>query len=132
MMTAAENPTVRSTLHISFLDINLLHARSIGNVWTDLTRSTLYVLLPLAVGMIVKNRSERWAARVRPVVEAVSNLSMILALALLIGLNFSAMLGTFRSDPRTRSEFLELIKLRPGAMSARDMSASASLACITD
>jgi len=44
----------------------------------------------------------------------------------------SAMLGTFRSDPRTRSEFLELIKLRPGAMSARDMSASASLACITD
>jgi len=44
----------------------------------------------------------------------------------------SAMLGTFRSDPRTRSEFLELIKLRPGAVSARDMSASASLACITD
>src|ERR1051326_2524469 len=27
----------------------------------------------------------------------------------------SAMLGTFRSDPRTRSEFLELIKLRAGA-----------------
>ena len=44
----------------------------------------------------------------------------------------SAMLGTFRSDPRTRSEFLELIKLRPGAMSARELSASASLACITD
>src|SRR5215472_10772280 len=44
----------------------------------------------------------------------------------------SAMLGTFRSDPRTRSEFLELIKLRAGAISARDMSASASLACITD
>src|SRR5215471_11404526 len=44
----------------------------------------------------------------------------------------SAMLGTFRSDPRTRSEFLELIKLRAGATSARDMSASASLACISD
>jgi GTP cyclohydrolase IA len=44
----------------------------------------------------------------------------------------SAMLGTFHSDPRTRSEFLELIKLRPGAVSARDMSASTSLACITD
>ena len=44
----------------------------------------------------------------------------------------SAMLGTFHSDPRTRSEFLELIKLRPGAVSARNMSASASLACVID
>ena len=44
----------------------------------------------------------------------------------------SAMLGTFRSDPRTRSEFLELIKLRAALTSARDMSASASLACISD
>jgi GTP cyclohydrolase I len=44
----------------------------------------------------------------------------------------SAMLGTFHSDPRTRSEFLELIKLRPGTAISRDMSASASLACITD
>src|SRR5262245_13682597 len=44
----------------------------------------------------------------------------------------SAMLGTFRSDPRTRSEFLELIKLRAGVTSAREMSASVSLACVTD
>jgi GTP cyclohydrolase IA len=44
----------------------------------------------------------------------------------------SAMLGTFRSDPRTRSEFLELIKLRAAATPARDMSASAGLACITE
>ena len=44
----------------------------------------------------------------------------------------SAMLGTFGSDPRTRSEFLELIKLRAGAMSAREMSASVNLACISD
>jgi GTP cyclohydrolase I len=44
----------------------------------------------------------------------------------------SAMLGTFRSDPRTRSEFLELIKLRTGATSAREMIASGSLACIEE
>jgi GTP cyclohydrolase I len=44
----------------------------------------------------------------------------------------SAMLGTFHSDPRTRSEFLELIKLRAGVTSAREMSASATLACITE
>jgi GTP cyclohydrolase I len=44
----------------------------------------------------------------------------------------SAMLGTFHSDPRTRSEFLELIKLRAAVTSTRDIGASASLACITD
>ena len=44
----------------------------------------------------------------------------------------SAMLGTFRSNPKTRSEFLELIKLRAGATSAREMSASVNLACIAD
>ena len=45
----------------------------------------------------------------------------------------SAMLGTFRSDPRTRSEFLELIKLRPGATTFREMSGSSpSLACVID
>ena len=43
----------------------------------------------------------------------------------------SAMLGTFHSDPRTRSEFLELIKLRTGAMPLRDANAP-SLACIND
>src|SRR5947207_6655300 len=43
----------------------------------------------------------------------------------------SAMLGTFHPDPRTRSEFLELIKLRTGAMPLRDANAP-SLACIND
>jgi GTP cyclohydrolase I len=44
----------------------------------------------------------------------------------------SAMLGTFRSDPRTRSEFLELIKLRAATVSARDTTASPTLACVTE
>jgi len=44
----------------------------------------------------------------------------------------SAMLGTFHSDPRTRSEFLELIKLRAGATPSREVDASAGLACVTD
>jgi len=42
----------------------------------------------------------------------------------------SAMLGTFRSNPKTRSEFLELIKLR--ATSVRETSASVDFACIND
>jgi len=44
----------------------------------------------------------------------------------------SAMLGTFHSDPRTRSEFLELIKLRAAAASTREMGESVNLACISD
>src|SRR5438309_9763882 len=44
----------------------------------------------------------------------------------------SAMLGAFRSDPRTRSEFLELIKLRAATVSASDMSGSPTLACVTE
>lgn len=44
----------------------------------------------------------------------------------------SAMLGTFRSNPKTRSEFLELIKLRAGATSVRETSASVDFACIND
>ncbi len=44
----------------------------------------------------------------------------------------SAMLGTFRTDSRTRMEFLELIKLRAGALSAREMGAAANLACIDE
>jgi BASS family bile acid:Na+ symporter len=55
------------------------------------------MLLPLAAGGVVKSRSERWALRLRPAFGAVSNASMLLAVVLLIGLNFRAMLGTFGS-----------------------------------
>ena len=44
----------------------------------------------------------------------------------------SAMLGTFRADPKTRSEFLELIKLRAGATPSREIGESAGLACISE
>jgi len=44
----------------------------------------------------------------------------------------SAMLGTFHTDPRTRSEFLELIKLRAGALGSRAVNTPAGLACINE
>jgi bile acid:Na+ symporter, BASS family len=53
------------------------------------------MMLPLAAGMAVRSRSERWSSWLRPVFGMVSNVSMILAVVLLIGLNFRAMLGTF-------------------------------------
>lgn len=65
--------------------------------WPILRPLLLTMLLPLAAGMAVRGRSEWWSSRLRPVFGAVSNASMILALVLLIGLNFEAMLGTFGS-----------------------------------
>jgi BASS family bile acid:Na+ symporter len=65
--------------------------------WPLLRPLLFTMLLPLAGGMIVKNRSERWSSRLRPIFELVSNISMLLAIILLIALNFRALLGTFGS-----------------------------------
>jgi BASS family bile acid:Na+ symporter len=65
--------------------------------WPILRPLLLTMLLPLAAGLAVRSRSERWSLRLRPVFGAVSNVSMILAVVLLAGLNFGAMLGTFGS-----------------------------------
>ena len=65
--------------------------------WQLLRPLLFTMLLPLAAGLVVKNRSERWAARLRRIFGPVSNVSMIAAVVLLFGLNFSAMLGTFGS-----------------------------------
>ena len=65
--------------------------------WPLLRPLLFTMLLPLAAGIIVRSKSERWSAKWRPVFATVSNVSMILAVLLLIGLNFGAMLGTFGS-----------------------------------
>ena len=65
--------------------------------WPLLRPLLFTMLLPLAAGMAVRHRSERWAAGVRPAFRVASNVSMVLAVVLLIGLNFRALLGTFGS-----------------------------------
>ena len=65
--------------------------------WPLLKPLLFTMLLPLAAGMIVKSVSDDWSSRLRPVVAAVSNASLVVALILLIALNFRAMLGTFGS-----------------------------------
>jgi BASS family bile acid:Na+ symporter len=65
--------------------------------WPILRPLLLTMLLPLAAGMVIRRRFERWSSRLRPVFGAVSNVSMVLAVLLLIGLNFGAMAGTFGS-----------------------------------
>jgi BASS family bile acid:Na+ symporter len=59
--------------------------------WPILRPILVTMMLPLAAGMVVRGRSERWANRLRRPVEAVSNVSMIVTVVLLIGLNSSAM-----------------------------------------
>jgi bile acid:Na+ symporter, BASS family len=65
--------------------------------WPILRPLLVTMHLPLAAGMTVRRQSERWASRLRSVFGTVSNVSMILAVVLLIGLNFGAMIGTFGS-----------------------------------
>ena len=63
--------------------------------WPLLKPLLVTMLLPLAVGIAVRAGSERWANRLRPTVRLVSNIAMLLAVVLLIGLNTTALLGTF-------------------------------------
>lgn len=65
--------------------------------WPLLQPLLFTMLLPLTAGMLVKSRSERWAAKLRPLFGIVSNVSMLAAVILLIGLNFGALLGTIGS-----------------------------------
>lgn len=66
-------------------------------IWPLLSPLLFTMLLPLVAGMAVRARSERWSSRVRPAFEAASNVSVVLAIALLIGLSFRSILGMFGS-----------------------------------
>jgi BASS family bile acid:Na+ symporter len=65
--------------------------------WPILRPLLTTMLLPLAAGMAARARSERWAARLRPALGAVSNVSLGLCVVLLIGLNARALVGTLGS-----------------------------------
>lgn len=63
--------------------------------WPLLRPLLFTMLLPLVAGMAVRAAAEPWARRLRPAVAVTSNVSMVLAVLLLIGLNFDALVGTF-------------------------------------
>ena len=65
--------------------------------WAILRPMLFTMLIPIAAGMIIKGGSEHWARRLRRVFGPLSNLGMVVAVALLIGLNFDAMIGTLGS-----------------------------------
>jgi BASS family bile acid:Na+ symporter len=62
--------------------------------WPLLRPLLLTMLLPLAAGMVVRWRSGPWARRLRGVFGPASNVTMLLAVTLLIWLNFDAIVGT--------------------------------------
>jgi bile acid:Na+ symporter, BASS family len=67
------------------------------DTWPTLRSLLLTMLLPLGLGMVVRSRSKDWATRLWAVFAIASNVSMVLAVVLLIGLHFDAVIGTFGS-----------------------------------
>ena len=84
---------------VVFLPIGLpfLIPGQAADPWPILRSLLLTMLLPLSIGIAIRNRSERWALRLRPAMGRVSNVSMLLAIVVLIGIHIEAMLGTFGS-----------------------------------
>jgi len=74
----------------------LIRGQSV-DTWPTLRSLLLTMLLPLGLGMVVRARGGRWSSRLRPVFAIASNISMVLAVVLLIGLHFDAVIGTFGS-----------------------------------
>jgi BASS family bile acid:Na+ symporter len=72
------------------------------------------MLLPLVIGIAIRGRSEPWAFRLRPVFAAMSNVSMIVAVVLLIGLNFAAMIATFGSGAAAVAALFVLVLVAGG------------------
>ena len=65
--------------------------------WPLLRPLLVSMLLPLAAGMAARRLAPGWAARLRVACVIASNVSMVLAVGLLVGLNFGALVGTFGS-----------------------------------
>lgn len=85
-----------------------------ANPWPILRPLLLTMLLPLAIGMIVRRQSERWAKRLQRVIARISNVSMLLAVILLVVLNFDAIVDTFGSGAVAAAALFELVLLFVG------------------
>jgi predicted Na+-dependent transporter len=82
--------------------------------WPILRPILLTMLVPLAVGLVTRACSERWATRLRPPLAWASSASMVVAVALLIGLNGRAMLDTLGSGVLAAAVLLVLATMAVG------------------
>ncbi len=83
--------------------------------WPLLRPLLFTMLIPLAAGVLVKRLWKAIALRLRPVVAVVSNLSLLLTLVLLIGLNFLSMLGTIGTGAIAVGVLFVTLSLATGA-----------------
>jgi bile acid:Na+ symporter, BASS family len=95
--------------------------------WAILRPILLTMLLPLVVGMLVRNCSVRWANRLRPAAGVVSNVSVVLAVLLLIGLNVRAMLDTLGSGAVAAAVVFVLAMVAVGYMLGGPAAATRSV-----
>lgn len=65
------------------------------NPWKIARFLTLPLLLPLVTGLVVKARLDLIAVRLRPVLERVSTVSLLVMLALILAINFKGVLRIF-------------------------------------
>jgi bile acid:Na+ symporter, BASS family len=77
-----------------------------ADLWSIGQPLVVQMILPLAAGLLVKSRSERFASWLKPILSMVSNVSLVLLTALLIGLNVEALLGTLGSGALFASALL--------------------------
>jgi BASS family bile acid:Na+ symporter len=67
------------------------------NPWAIARPLVLLILLPFAVGMLVKSRAAALSARLAPVFAKIGNVSLLLLVVLMIGLNVRALFGVIGS-----------------------------------
>jgi BASS family bile acid:Na+ symporter len=82
--------------------------------WDMLRPLLVTMLIPLTIGLLVRRRSEFWSKRLQGVFEKLSNISMILAVLLMIGLDFEAMLGMFASGAVAVATLLVMLSFGAG------------------
>jgi predicted Na+-dependent transporter len=68
-----------------------------AGVWSIAQPLVVQMIGPLAVGLLVKSRFERFAVWLKPLLGKVCNVSLIVLTILLIGLNVETLLGTIGS-----------------------------------
>jgi len=63
--------------------------------WKIARSLVLFMLLPLAAGLFLKAQYGEWAERLRPIIDRISNLSLILLIALITAANLDKVLQVF-------------------------------------
>jgi len=63
--------------------------------WKIARSLVLFMLLPLAAGLFLKAQYEKWAERLRPIIDRISNVSLILLIVLITAANLDKVLQVF-------------------------------------